>query len=48
MHENHLSGQETAVIFNLGDSNLVCKWERIYYVKGLQALYEERRGRKKI
>lgn len=47
MHNNHLSLTETAIKFNLGNHSIVGKWERIYYEKGLQALYEERRGRNK-
>lgn len=47
MHNNHLSLTETAIKFNLGNNNVVGKWERIYYEEGPQALYEERRGRKK-
>ena len=47
MHNNHLSATETAVHFRLGATNLVLKWERIYYEEGPQALYEERRGRSK-
>jgi len=47
MHTNHLSATETAIHFNLGTHSVVLKWERIYYEEGPQALYEERRGRKK-
>ena len=47
MHANHLSLAETCVKFNLGNHNIVGKWERIYYEEGPQALYKERRGRKK-
>lgn len=47
MHNNHLSLTETAIKFNLGNHNIVGKWERIYYEEGPQALYEERRGRNK-
>lgn len=47
MHKKHLSLQETAFHFNLGHHDIVDKWERIYYEEGPQALYEERRGRKK-
>jgi len=47
MHTNHLSASEVAVQFRLGNANIVLKWERIYYEEGLQALYEERRGRSK-
>ena len=47
MHSNHLSFTETAVYFNIGNKDVVKRWERIYYEEGPQALYEERRGRKK-
>ena len=47
MHDNHLSATETAIKFNLANHVIVQKWERIYYEKGPQALYEEHRGRKK-
>ena len=46
MHSNHLSATETAIHFRIM-TNAVLKWERIYYEEGPQALYEERRGRKK-
>jgi len=46
MHSNYLSATETAIHFRL-QTNVVLKWERIYYEEGPQALYEERRGRKK-
>ena len=48
MHTNHLSLQQTSSLFNLGDHNVVKKWENIYLEKGPQALFEERRGRKKM
>ena len=47
MHTNHLSLQETAYHFNLGNHDVVSKWERIYYEKGPQALYRDQRGRNK-
>ena len=47
MHENHLSATQTAIHFNLGSIDQALRWERIYYEEGPQALYEERRGRKK-
>lgn len=47
MHNNHLSLTETAVKFNLANNHIPGKWERIYYEEGPQALYEERRGRRK-
>ena len=46
MHCNHISATETAVHFRTQPS-VVLKWERIYYEEGPQALYEERRGKKK-
>ena len=45
MHDNHLSAIQTANHFNLGNSGVVLKWERIYYEEGPQGLYKERRGR---
>lgn len=47
MHTNQLSSTETAILFNLANPAIVLKWERIYYEEGPQALYEERRGRRK-
>lgn len=47
MHNNHLSLSETCMKFNLGNHDIVGKWERIYYEEGPQALYQERRGRRK-
>lgn len=47
MHSNHLSLTETAIHFNLAGSDVVIKWERIYYEEGPQSLYKERRGRSK-
>ena len=47
MHNNHLSLTETAIKFNIGNHNVVGKWERIYYEEGPQGLYIERRGRSK-
>ena len=46
MHINHLSATETGMHFRVEVSS-VLKWERIYYKEGPQALYDERRGRKK-
>ena len=49
LHIHHLSSRETAIQFKIGNTNLVLKWERIYYEEGPQALYLERRERiKKI
>lgn len=47
MHENHLSCSETAIHFNLGNYNVIQRWERIYYEEGPEGLYIERRGRSK-
>ena len=47
MHSNHLSYFKTALIFGIPQDSTVAKWERIYYEEGPQALYEERRGRRK-
>ena len=47
MHNNHLSCLEASIQFNLGNTDIVGKWERIYYEEGPQSLYIERRGRKK-
>lgn len=47
MHKNHLSASEAACYFKLGCVATITKWERIYNEKGIQALYEEKRGRKK-
>ena len=34
MHANHLSATQTANYFKLGATNVVLKWERIYYEEG--------------
>lgn len=47
MHTKHLSYFETANYFNLGNADVVGKWERIYYEKGPQGLYVKRRGKNK-
>lgn len=47
MHTNHLSATQTAIHFKLSSGSTVTQWERIYYKEGSQALYEERRGKKK-
>ena len=46
MHSNHLSATETAIHFRIM-TDVVLKWERIYYEEGPQGLYIERRGRSK-
>lgn len=45
MHNNHLSCLETAIQFNLQGTDVVGKWERIYYEEGPLALYQVQRGR---
>lgn len=47
MQSNNLSLRETAAKYNLGNHNVVAKWERIYLEDGLQGLYVERRGKSK-
>ena len=46
MHNNHLSLTETASKYNLGNANIIAKWEQIYYEEGPQSLFSEKRGRK--
>ena len=46
MHDNHLSLFQTAVKFGIPQDHTVGKWERIYYEKGPQGLYQDNRGRK--
>jgi transposase len=45
MHANGLSCRETAAKYNLGNHNVVAKWERMYLEEGPEGLYRERRGR---
>jgi len=45
MHENHLSIRETAAKFGIPSHTTVAAWERIFYEKGREALFEEKRGR---
>lgn len=47
MHTNHLSCSETALKFGIPQDVTVGRWERIYYEEGPQALYENKRGRRK-
>ena len=46
MHREHLSANQTAVLFKIPRENQVLNWERIYYEEGPEALYIDRRGRK--
>ena len=45
MHNNHLSLMEACVKFNIGNHSVISEWERIYYEKGPQALYENKCGK---
>ena len=45
MHANHLSCNEASYYFNLGNTAIVTRWERIYYEKGPQGLYQIKCGR---
>lgn len=46
MQTNHLSATEVCIKFNLGNFGIANIWERIYYEKGPQGLYEKPRGNK--
>lgn len=46
MYQNHLSIIETALNFGIPSDATVGGWERIYREKGVDALMEEKRGRK--
>ena len=46
MHREHLSANQTVVIFKMPAETQILNWERIYYEKGPEALYIDRRGRK--
>ena len=45
MHQNAMSLVQTAAHFGIQSESTVARWERIYYEEGIEALYEERRGR---
>ena len=45
MHNTGASIRKTAAHFNIPSPPTVASWERIYYERGKEALYEERRGR---
>ena len=45
--QNKLSYMEAARQFGVKNKTQVNRWERIYLTEGVQALYEERRGRTK-
>jgi transposase len=44
MRNNHLSYLETAIHFNIPNSDKILKWERIYCEKGPLAFFEDQRG----
>ncbi len=45
MHQHSMSMKQAAAHFGIQSDVTVKKWERIYYEEGIEALYEERRGR---
>jgi len=45
MHQHSMSMKQAAAHFGIQSDGTVNKWERIYYEEGIEALYEERRGR---
>ena len=45
MHDNHLSLEDTCIKYRINNPTTLSKWERIYYEKGPQGLYETRCGR---
>lgn len=45
MYNTGASIRQTAAHFNIPSPPTVGAWERIYYERGKDALYEERRGR---
>ncbi len=47
MHQHSMSLTQAAAHFGIQAHDTVAKWERIYYEEGIEALYEERRGRSK-
>ena len=47
MHNTGASARQTMAHFNIPSTQLVSKWERIYYEQGKEALYIDRRGRPK-
>ena len=48
MHTHSLSAKATAIRFGIVSHSTVLHWERIYYEEGPEALFKERRGRKKM
>lgn len=48
MQDTRSSARNAAAHFNIPDFTTVCKWERIYFEEGLDALFIDRRGRPSI
>jgi len=46
MRLNHISAREAASKFGIPSHTTICKWERIFYEEGREALYRDNRGRK--
>lgn len=46
-HEHASSLRQTAVHFGIQNLSTIARWERIYHEEGKEALFEERRGRKR-
>ena len=44
MHANHISVREAAAKFGIPGHATVCKWERIFYEEGREALFRDNRG----
>lgn len=47
MHENSVSIRQAAAMFGIQSPPTVSHWERMYYEEGKEALFEDRRGRRK-
>jgi len=47
MQTHRLSARSTAAKFNIPGFTIVCKWERIYLEEGIDALFQDNRGRPK-
>lgn len=47
MHQYSISIRQAAAQFGIQSHATISKWERIYYEEGKEALFEERRGRKR-
>lgn len=47
MHQTSTSARQAAAIFGIHSHSTISKWERTYYEEGKDALFEERRGKKK-